>query len=157
MMVMTERTVLKKKLIKHIRENLAKYESRVLQAIKPYSYEKERHGINFSIAVGATLDDVDMASFSQVIRLTDTFVFLDENVCGVVFGFNDTENGIKAASNLLNKFELKFFSNKIYLGIISSEDESSPEKQVKKLFETLCHGIQHGMSNIPLDYQHIAH
>ena len=145
------------KLIKHIRENLATYESKVLNAIESYNYDKERHNIDFSIAIGATLDDVDMASFSQAIRLTDTFVFLDKNVCCVVFGFNDTENGIKAASNLLNKFEQKFFANKIYLGIISSEDESSPEQQVKKLFETLCHGIDHGMSNIPLDYQHIAH
>ena len=148
---------MKNELLKHIRDNLAKYETKILKAIEPFNYEKERYDINFSIAVGATLDDVDMASFSQVIRLTDTFVFFDKNVCGVVFAFNDTENGIKAASNLLNKFEMQFFANKIYLGIISSEDETVPEQQVKKLFETLCYGIEQGMSNIPLDYQHIEH
>ena len=148
---------MKNELIKHIRENLARYETEVLKAIEPYNYEKERYGIDFAIAVGATLDDVDMVSFSQAIRLVDTFVFLDKNVCGVVFAFNNTENGIKAASNLLNKFEMQFFSNKIYLGIISSEDEIIPEQQVKKLFETLCYGIGQGISNLPLDYQHIAH
>lgn len=146
---------MKNELIKHIRENLASYETKVLQAIEPYNYEKERYDIDFAIAVGATLDDVDMASFSQAIRLTDTFVVLDKNVSGVVFAFNNTENGIKAASNLLNKFEQQFFSKKIYLGIISSEDETTPEQQVKKLFETLCYGVEEGMSNIPLDYQHI--
>ncbi len=148
---------MKNELIKHVRENLAQYEAKVLNAIEPYNYEKERYDIDFAIAVGATFDDVDMASFSQAVRLTDTFVSLDKNVCGVVFAFNDTENGIKAASNLLNKFEMKFFSNKIYLGIISSEDETVPEKQVKKLFETLLYGIEQGMHNLPLDYQHIAH
>lgn len=148
---------MKNELIKHVRENLAMYEAKVLKAIEPYNYEKERYDIDFAIAVGATLDNVDMASFSQAIRLTDTFVFLDTNVCGVVFAFNDTENGIKAASNLLNKFEMQFFANKIYLGIISSEDETVPEQQVKKLFQTLCHGIAQGMSNMPLDYQHIVH
>ena len=148
---------MKNELIKHIRENLAKYEIEILKAIEPYNYEKERYDIDFAIAVGATLDNVDMASFSQAVRLTDTFVFLDKNVCGVVFAFNNTENGIKAASNLLNKFEMQFFANKIYLGIISSEDETVPEIQVKKLFETLFYGIEQGMSNLPLDYQHIAH
>ena len=147
---------MKNELIKHVRENLADYEKKVLKAIEPYNYEKERYDIDFAIAVGATLDDVNMAAFSQTIRLTDSFISLDEHVSGVVFAFNDTENGIKATSNLLNKFELQFFSNKIFLGIISSEDETVPEQQVKKVFETLCYGIEQGMSNIPLDYQHIV-
>ena len=147
---------MKNELIKHIRENLGTYEAKILTAIEPYNYEKERYDIDFAIAVGATLDDVDMALFSKTIRLTDTFIYLDKHVSGVVFAFNDTENGIKAASNLLNKFEIQFFANKIYLGIISSQDEIVPEQQVKKLFDTLCHGIEQGMSNIPLDYQHIA-
>ena len=147
---------MKNELSKHLEENLTEYKKKVLEVIAPYNYQKERYGIDFAIAIGATLDDVDMAAFSQTIRLTDTFIYLDKHVSGVVFAFNDTENAIKAASNLLNKFEMQFFSNKIYMGIISSEEETAPEQQVKKLFETLCYGIEQGMANIPLDHQHIV-
>ncbi len=148
---------MQKRLVAHVRENIPKYEAKLLTAMEPYNYEKERYGINFAIAVGATLDDVDLASFSNEIRLTDTFVYLDEHICGVVFAFNDTENGIKAASNLLHKFETQFFATKIYLGIVSSEDEAVPQKQVTKLFQTLLYGIEKGLYNMPLDYQHIMH
>ena len=142
-------------LIKHIRSNLDTYENELVTALESFSYKKERYGIDYSIAVGATLVDIDMKPFEKSIRKTDKFIYLDSSVCAIVFDFNDSEQGIKAASKMLTKFEMQFFSNKIFLGIINSEDETNVEQQVKKLFETLCYGITSGMSNMPLDYQHI--
>jgi len=143
-------------LIKHIRNNLDTYENELVMSLESFVYKKDRYGIDYSIAVGATLTEIDMRPFEKGIRMTDKFIYLDKSVCAIVFDFNDSEQGIKAASKMLTKFEMQFFSNKIFLGIINSEDETDVEKQVKKLFETLCHGITNGMSNMPLDYQHIT-
>ena len=86
-----------------------------------------------------------------------SFVVLDEKVCVIIFGFNLPEQGIKAASNMLSKFEMKFFASEIYLGIINSQEELKAKDQVKKLFETLCYGVQNSMSNTPLDFNTILH
>ena len=143
-------------LVKHIRNNLDTYENALVMSLASFVYKKDRYGIDYSIAVGATLTEIDMTPFEKGIRMTDKFIYLDKSVCAIVFDFNDSEQGIKAASKMLTKFEMQFFSNKIFLGIINSEDETDVEQQVKKLFETLCYGVINGMSNMPLDYQHIT-
>lgn len=142
-------------LVKHIRSHQSAYEENILEAMESFVYQKERYKVDYTLAVGATLADVDLKSFSGMIRKTDSFVVLDENICVIIFGFNLPEQGIKAASNMLSKYEMQFFASEIYLGIINSQDESNPKQQVRKLFETLCYGILNGMSNIPLDFEQV--
>ena len=147
---------MKKVLVQQINNNIATYEAQLLECIKRYAYEKDRYGINYSIAIAITNREHKMDDFQKTIRLTDSFVSLDENLYGVIFASADTELGIKAASNLLHKFEMQFFNSSIYLGIISSEDENDGTKMVKKLFTTLTHSIVEGMQNMPIDYKHIS-
>ena len=144
-------------LVEHIRSHQGAYEEKILDAMEPFMYQKERYRVDYTLAIGATLAEVDLPAFSEMVRKTDKFVVLDENVCVIIFGFNLPEQGIKAASNMLSKFEMKFFSSEIYLGIINSQEELKAKDQVKKLFETLCYGVQHSMSNTPLDFNEIAH
>lgn len=138
-----------------IRENLNSYEEKILKALSPFKYQKERYNVGYTLAVGATVEAIDMSGFSQIIRETDAYVPLDEHVAVVIFAFNDQEQGIKAASNLLSKFEMQYFTQKIYLGIINAEEEEQSELLVKKLFETLCYSLVHGMSNQALDFEAI--
>ena len=144
-------------LVEHIRSHQSEYEENILVALEPFVYQKERYKVDYTLAIGATFAEVDLPAFSEMIRKTDKFVVLDEKVCVIIFGFNLPEQGIKAASNMLSKFEMKFFASEIYLGIINSQEEIQAKDQVKKLFETLCYGVQNSMSNTPLDFNAILH
>ena len=104
-----------------------------------------------SLSIGATRSEVDMESFAKLIRETDRFIILDKHLCCIVFPFTDAAQGIKEASNLLSKFEMQFFSEKIYIGIVSAAECETPAKQTEKLFYILKYSIENAMENMPLD------
>jgi len=140
-----------KKLLEDIRINQKEYEKKILESIKDFTYNFERYSANFSLAIGAACNEIDMEKFSQLIRETDKFIILDNHICCIVFPFTDAEQGIKATSNLLNEFEMKFFSQKIYTGVVNAAECNSSEKQIKGLFDILKSSVENGMNNIPLD------
>ncbi len=144
---------MKSELLDDLKTNRKTYEKRVLDTIQDYIYQNERYNVNFTLAIGATqvCSDVDMKGFSGLIRESDKFIVLNDHICCIVFPFTDSAQGIKAASNLLSKFEMTFFSQKIYLSIVNANDCETPEHQVQKLFDILKFSVTHGMENVPLD------
>lgn len=143
---------MQKELLEQIRVNRKQYEEAILTSIKDDVYNYERYKANFSLAIGAACSNVDLENFSNMIRPTDKFIILDEYLCCVVFPFTDAQQGIKAASNLLSKFESQFFSEKIYLGVVNAQECSTPEGLISRLFDILKSSIENGMENMPLDH-----
>jgi hypothetical protein len=142
---------MEKELLEDIRSNRHKYGQIILDSLKNKIYECERYKVNFSLAIGATLADMDIRKFSEMIRETDEFIILDKNVCCIVFPFTDHAQGIKAASNLLSQFEMKFFSQKIYLSVANTEECPTPDIHIQQLFDILVNAISNGMNNMPID------
>jgi hypothetical protein len=142
---------MEKELLEDIRSNRQKYGQIILDSLKNKIYECERYKVNFSLAIGATLADMDIRKFSEMIRETDEFIILDKNVCCIVFPFTDHAQGIKAASNLLSQFEMKFFSQKIYLSVANTEECPTPDIHIQQLFDILVNAISNGMNNMPID------
>jgi len=142
---------MEKELLEDIRLNRQKYGQTILDALKNQIYECERYKVNFSLAIGATLSDMDIQKFSEMIRETDEFIILNKNICCIVFPFTDHAQGIKAASNLLSKFEMKFFSEKIYLSVANTEECPTPDIHIQQLFDILVNAISNGMNNMPID------
>ncbi len=138
-------------LLEDLKLNRKSYEGKILDSIKENIYQHERYNVAFTLALGATPSEVDMKGFASLIRESDKFIVLDNHICCVVFPFTESAQGIKAASNLLSTFEMKCFSEKIYLSIVNADDCETPEHQVQKLFDILKFSIQHGMENVPLD------
>jgi hypothetical protein len=143
---------MQKELLEQIRTNRKRYEETIINSIQDYIYNYDRYKANFTMAIGAACNNVDLESFSSMIRPTDKFIILDEQLCCVIFPFTDAEQGIKAASNLLSKFESQFFSEKIYLGVVNAEECSTPEGLISRLFDILKSSIENGMENMPLDH-----
>lgn len=142
---------MKTELLGDLKLNRKTYEKKVYDSIKEHIYQNERYGVNFTLAIGATCSDVNMEGFASLIRESDKFILLTDHICCVVFPFTSSAQGIKAASNLLSKFEMKFFSEKIYLAIVNANDCETPEHQIQKLFDVLKFSITNGMENMPLD------
>ena len=142
---------MQKELLNKIRLNRSAYEKKIFESIERDIYQCKRYHVNFSLAIGACPEDTDMGAFENMIRLTDKFIMLSQNICCVVLGFTDSSESVKAASNMLSVFEAQYFSKKIYLSIINAKDCETPQKQISKLFDVLSFGIDHGMNNIPLD------
>ncbi len=142
---------MQKELLDDIRINRKNYEEKILSSIKSDIYQNERYNVDFTLAIGATLSEVDMEGFSALIRETDKFIILDSHICCAVFPFTDASQGVKAASNLLSKFEMQYFSEKIYIGIVNTSSCETPAMQVSKLFDILKFSVSHGMNNMPLD------
>ena len=147
---------MKRELTNQLENNIMRYEEKLLHAVERYAYEKARYDIDYTIAIAITAESLELEGFSQTIRMTDAFISLDENLYGVIFASANADLGIKAASNLLHKFEMQFFATKIYLGIISSEDELNVTKMIRKLFVTLNCCLDDGKSNIPVDYGDVS-
>jgi len=142
---------MKNTLLEDIQVNYFKHAQTILDSIKNELYEHDRYNVNYSLAIGATNSKLDMQGFAKLIRETDKFIILNEHICCMVFPFTDAAQGIKAASNLLSKFEIRFFSEKIYIGVVNAQTYETPMKQIEKLFEILKYAIENGMQNIPLD------
>ena len=140
-----------KELLTDIRNNRRKYQKLILDSIENEVYACERYKINISIAIGETDSSTHIEELAMTLRETDKFIILDEHTFCVVFPFTNIEQGIKAASNLLGKFEMGNFSEKIYMGVVTIEDCDRPEVQVVKLFDILEYAIENGINNIPLD------
>ena len=138
-------------LLEELRLNRKEYEKKVLESIKDNIYQNERYDVNFTLAIGATCKPMHMEDFAELIRESDRFIVLSDRICCVIFPFTDSAQGVKATSNLLSKFEMQFFSEKIYLGIVNARDCETPEHQVQKLFDILKFSISNGMENVPLD------
>lgn len=142
---------MEKELLEDIQLHRQQYGQTVTDALKDKIYECERYKVNFSLALGATLTDIDMNKFAEMIRETDELIILSNNVCCIVFPFTDHAQGVKAASNLLSKFEMKFFSQKVYLSVVNTEECPTPDFHVQQLFDILVYAISNGMNNLPID------
>ena len=138
-------------LSKDIHTSREEYQKRILESIENEVYECERYKINSSLVIGDVSAGTHINEFSQEIRETDKFILLDSHTCCMIFPFTDTAQGVKAASNLLSKFEMKHFSEKVYFGIVNIEDCKSPTTQVGHLFDILEFAISNRMNNIPLN------
>ncbi len=138
-------------LLEDLKLNEKAYETKILNSIKENIYQNERYKVAFTLALGATPSEVDMKAFAGLIRESDKFIVLDDHICCTVFPFTDPTQGVKAASNLLSSFEMKCFSQKIFLSIVNTDACDTPEHQVQKLFDILRFAIENGMENMPLD------
>jgi len=143
---------MEKELLDEVRLNREAYGKKILESIKESMYQCERYDMSFSIALGATCSDkVDMKEFENYTRETDKAIIFDKHFVCIIFNFVDADKGIKAASNLLSKFEMQFFSQKVYLGVVNINECERCEEQINKLFDIVKYSISNGMNNIPLN------
>lgn len=132
-------------------------QEKLLQTMKDFSYRLKLYGINYSIAIGYSPENVDLTPLSQHIRESDLFIVLDHNTCAVILDSTNDESGIKTANNLLSHFQGKFFSTSLYSAIVIASNYDTVTLMMHDLFYLLDYAIKNNMNNIIMESYQVIH
>ncbi len=138
-------------MIDTIKENRRKYLNIIVNRIDDYFYKRKRYSQHFSLAIALSDPDVDISAFNEHNRQTDMFIVLEKNLCCEVFDGTTAESGIKAAGILLTDFESRFYTKRIFTGIVFSNDYNTSSQMVNRLFDILEYAYANKMENVVVD------
>lgn len=117
-----------------------------------FQYRLERYNIDYSIAIGFIKGiDIDLNHFQTHIRKTDRFVVLSNNMYAVILECADEPCGIKAANNLLTKFQQQYFEFPLFASVVNGSNYSNVKDMLLSLFHLLEYGVTYNMDNQVLD------
>ena len=138
-----------------IRNNRQKYFNKLLESIKDSLYRKERYEVDFALAIAICDTEIDMSDFSHDIRKTDIFTVLENHLCSVVFEAVTVDSAIKATANLQTAFEAKYFQKKLFISIVTSDDDNynnDGKKMINSLLDALEYSIATNKNHEVIDY-----
>lgn len=138
-------------MIKLIRNKRKQYHKTIMDQLEHYSYRHERYNFNFSLAIGLSVDELDLRAFETFKRKTDEFVILEEFLCALVLDGSDVDTAIKATSNVQTQFQTNYFNKKLYVVVASAHDYDNKKSMVNALFDMLEYAIKHEMDSVILD------
>ena len=129
---------------------------RLLEEITDLDYAFSRYQVNYSIALGYTVDKVDMEPLNTYLRKSDRLIVLNEHLCAVVFNHTDDEGGIKAANNLLTYFQTAYFGKSLYASVVTASNHNDPAQAVHALFDLIDYSVSKNMNNLILDISQVT-
>lgn len=130
-------------------------QEKLSQGIKDFAYRYKRYGINYSVTIGYSPENVDFSHVVEHIRNSDRFITLDSNTCAVILDCADDECGIKASNNLLTHFQGEYFSTTLYACLVTASNYSTPALMTHELFYLLAYAIENNMNNILVEHSQV--
>lgn len=119
---------------------------------RDFQYRLERYKIDYSIAIGFIKElDINLDDFQTHIRSTDRFIALTPNMYAVILDCADEWCGLKAANNLLTKFQHQYFAFPLYAGVVTSANYTNTKQMIHSLFELLEYGVANNFDNQVLE------
>lgn len=131
------------------------YQKQLLENASEFSYRYQRYNTDYSIALGYSPMEIDLAPMSNFIRSTDKFIILDNNTCAILLDCTNDESGIKAANNLLTKFQGSAFDIPLYSAIVTASNYSSSEMMIRELFYLIDFAITNNINQQVIDHTQI--
>lgn len=131
------------------------YQKQLLESVMEFRYRYERYNVSYSIAIGYSPDAIDLTSMSNFIRKTDKFVILNNNTCAIFLDSANDESGIKAANNLLTKFQGNAFDTPLYAAIVTASNYASTEVMIRELFYLIDFAIANNINQQVIDHSQI--
>lgn len=131
------------------------YQKQLLESAMEFSYRYERYNINYSIAIGYSPEEIDLSPMSNFIRETDKFIVFSNNICAILLDCTNDESGIKAANNLLTKFQGNAFDTPLYSAVVTASNYASSEKMIRELFHLIDFAIANNTNQQVIDHSQI--
>ena len=141
-------------MLTYVKEKRHKYLTTILECLDDSLYRKKRYNINFAISICLCEDGVSLIPFMEHIRQTDIFLVLEKNLCVIVFDAILEDAAIKAAENLENIYQMRYFSKKIFFSVVTSCHEdfnNNGTKLIHALFDLLEYALENHKDNEVVD------
>ena len=142
--------MMQKQLLEQLQKNQKEFHDIILSAMQEYSYRFKRYGVDYTVALYALSDTINIDIVKSMIRKTDRVIELDEHFFCIIFDFVEADAGLKASENILAKIEPQIFGKKIFVSVVNSKDASSKEEHIRKLFDLLSYEIKNNIDDVPL-------
>ncbi len=107
-----------------------------------FYYRYQRYQVGFSMALFYADTPLDETIFKAALRESDKLLYLQKNLCAMVFDMTTQDSGLKAVANILAQYEAKHFTQKFYTSFVSAEDFSNKNLMKSKLFALLNFAIK---------------
>ena len=115
-----------------------KYDMEIRELLTEYEYRYYRYKLEYSLVFFYLPNKDDISNYAKLIRLTDTFIKLEENFYCIVYEGANREQAAKAANNLLGRYKKEYSDSMVYIGIMSpGKKKIYREDVVTRLFKLL--------------------
>lgn len=132
------------------------FQEALIHECEPFHYRFTRYHADYSIALAyVSEENGDLRNCGKYLRESDRIVFFQNNFCAILFDNTNTEQGIKAANNILSRVQDLFFTKHLYMAVITSSHERSEFQTVHDLFDLIIYAFEHKMENLVVDTSQI--
>lgn len=137
-------------------ENRKRFQEQLVIDTAGYHYRFLRHHMPYSIALVYVAEmGVNLDTFKKHLRESDKIIFLQTNLCAIIFDGTTEGQGLKAAENLLANVQNICFTKHIYMAIVTVNSGDTEFQTVHDLFDLLSYAINHNMDNSVIERSQI--
>ena len=115
-----------------------KHRTSLDELIIVYKYRFYRYGLQFSLLFCYAQEDFDLSPYASLIRLTDSFVKLEDNFYAIVYEGVDVDKSLKAGDNIIRRLKRDNNSDEIiYVAAVSAAECSKDNDMIDLIFDRL--------------------
>jgi len=120
-----------------------KHRMKLDELLIKYKYRFYRYGLEFSLLFCYAREDFDLSPYFSLVRLTDSFVKLENNFYAIVHEGVNVEKSLKGGQNIIRRFKSDNHDDEnIYLSAVSVTETSMDNDMVEHLFATLSNRMK---------------
>ncbi|PHR54174.1 MAG: hypothetical protein COA44_14095 [Arcobacter sp.] len=112
-----------------------------------FFYKFNRYNFDFTIVLLYSNTPLDSMFLQNHIRKSDKLVNLQNNLFCLVLDMTSQEQGLKAIENLISLYEIKHFSQKLYISFANTQDYSDAQSIKSHLFSFLNYAVKENNYN----------
>lgn len=119
-----------------------KHRNRLNELLVEYKYRFYRYGLEFSLLFCYAGEDFDLSPYSSLVRLTDSFVKLENNFYAIVHEGVNAEKSLKGGQNIIRRYKRDNHDENIYMSAVSVAETSKDNDMVEHLFDTMAINVK---------------
>jgi len=114
-----------------------KHTERLLNDIHLYQYRYNRYGLEYAMIALYLKEPLDLKPYSALVRLTDSFIELEDNFYVIVYEGANREKSLKSAQNIIKHFQREYPDKLLYVSGVTATEGANKNAMITLLFQRL--------------------